>query len=469
MIAQDPILLDCPFAEKDEAKKRGAEFDWDHKKWFIPPGSEIELFAKWLPKTVAPITDHSDENSITLNDLLSNIQKTIAEQYSTRYWIRAEVVSVSANVHVYLELTDYDSEGNEVAKARATLWHHRAETLLEHFEKQTEMPFKAGIKVLLQVRVEFHTRYGFSLDILDIDPNFTLGEMEAKLNRIRAKLKKEGIYQRNHELTKASEFCKVAVIAPPQAAGLGDFKSQADILADMGLCEFHYYSASFQGQNMVTEISAAFELVNQKHLKQTYDAVVMIRGGGAKTDLFQLNEYEIAKAVCTAPLPVIIGIGHERDKTLLDEVANHACHTPSLAIAHIASTIIQNARDARQHWQSFVQRSKGILNSAQANNDRLLAFIREQTVKRLGTQRQKLNIRMQAVKNASQNHLTKASHQIKLLMEQVLLGDPKRVLNRGYAIIRNGKNKVITTQIAAQKETSLIIEFKDGRINCGKK
>jgi len=288
------------------------------------------------------------------------------------------------------------------------------------------------------------------------------------LNFIR-KLKKEGIYQQNHELAKPLEFCKVAVIAPPQAAGLGDFQSQADILSSLGLCEFDYYSASFQGQNRVTEISKAFEMLNQKHLKQAYDAIVMIRGGGAKADLFQLNEYEIAKAICTAPLPVIIGIGHERDKTLLDEVANHACHTPSLAIAYITSTIIQNARDARQHWQSFVQRPRKLLNSAQADNARLLAFIREQSIKRLGVQREELNFQMQTVKNASQNQLAKATHQIKSLMEQVLLGDPKRVLNRGYAIIRNSENKVISTQIAAQQEASLIIEFKDGRINCGKK
>jgi exodeoxyribonuclease VII large subunit len=472
MITQESIFIDCPFAEKDEAKKRGAKFDWDKKKWFIPPGFEIALFTKWLPKTVAPTmeqidqTEKFDKNSFKLNDLLLNIQKTLAEQHSTRYWVRAEVASLSANVHIYLELIDHDSEGHEVAKVRATLWNHRADTLLERFEKQTEMPFKAGIKVLLQVRVEFHTRYGFSLNILDIDPTFTLGEMEAKLNCIRAKLKQEGVYQQNHELTKALEFCKVAVIAPPHAAGLGDFKSQADILAALGLCEFHYYSASFQGQNTVTEIPAAFELVNQKHQQQTYDAVVMIRGGGAKTDLFQLNEYEIVKAVCTAHLPVIVGIGHKRDKTLLDEVANQAYHTPSLVITYMTSTIIQNARNARQHWQSFVQRTREILNDAQANNDRLLAFIREKNVKCLWVQRQKLDTLMQTVKNASQNQLVQARHQVKLLMEQVLLGDPKQVLNRGYAIIRNGKNQVITTQVAAQKEASLFIEFKDGRVHC---
>jgi exodeoxyribonuclease VII large subunit len=464
MIAQEPIFLDCPFCEKDEAKKLGAQFDWEEKKWFIPPELEIEPFVKWLPQIIT--TDDAEQDSLTLNDLMLKVQTTIAEQHNTRYWVRAEIVCLSANVHVYLELSDHDSEGNEVAKARATLWNYRAEILLERFEEQTGMTFKAGLKVLLQVHVDFHPRYGFSLDILDIDATFTLGEMEAKLNRIRKMLKNEEIYHKNQSLEKVSEFCKVAVIAPKQAAGLGDFKSQADILEALGLCEFHYYPARFQGKKTITEIPAAFEAVNQAHQTEQFDAVVMIRGGGAKANLFQLNEYDIAKSVCTAQLPVIVGIGHERDKTLLDEVANYACHTPSLVITHIASTIIQNARNAEQLWQTFLQLTGEILNNAKAENDRLLAIIREQAIKLLGMQRQELDTLMQTVKNASKNQLNQASYQIKLLMEQVLLGDPKTILNRGYAIVRNQKNVVITNVVPARQEASLIIEFKDGRINC---
>jgi exodeoxyribonuclease VII large subunit len=471
MITEEPLYLNCPFAEKEEAKQLGAKFDWAKKKWFIPPGLEIEPFAKWLPKTVTLAreeSEESEENSLSLNDLLLSIQATIAAQHPTQYWVRAEIVNISERKHLYLELADHDSEGNEIAKVRATLWHYRAENLLERFEEQTGLAFRAGIKVLLQVQVEFHTRYGFSLDILDIDPNFTLGEMQAKLNRIRARLIEEGIFYQNQNLAKATEFCKIAVIAPPQAAGLGDFKSQADQLAHFGLCEFHYYPASFQGQNMISEIPTAFELINQAHQSQQFDAVIMIRGGGAKADLFQLNEYEIAKAICIAQLPVIVGIGHERDKTLLDEVANHACHTPSLVITHIADTIIQNARNAKQNWQTVIQLSTERLNQAKTETERLNAQIREQSVKLLGLERQKLESLIQQVKNASQNQLNQARHQIQLLMEQVLRGDPKMILNRGYAIVRNLQNQVITSKKFAKQEKALIIEFKDGRINCQK-
>jgi exodeoxyribonuclease VII large subunit len=167
-------------------------------------------------------------------------------------------------------------------------------------------------------------------------------------------------------------------------------------------------------------------------------------------------------------LPVIVGIGHEREQTLLDEVAHLACHTPSLVITHIASTIIQNARNAKQNWQNVVKLAFEKLNQAKSNNERQMALIREQAVRRIGEQRNKLTVLMQTVNNAKKTQLNQARHQIKLLMEQVLLGDPKRILKRGYAIVRNGEQKIMTRKAVVQKETSLIIEFQDGQMHCQK-
>lgn len=488
MMSEKPIVIDCPFSEKDEVKKLGAKFDWVEKKWFIPPGLEIEPFAKWLPKGSMQPDDNKNKTGISLQELMLSIQTTIAKQHDTRYWVRAEVINVSTHFHVYLELSDHDNDGNEIAKVRATLWNSRANELLERFESLTGMPFKTGIQVLLQVRVEFHPCYGLSLDILDIDPNFTLGAITAKFNQIRERLKKEGIYLQNQKMTKATEFCKVAVVAPQQAAGLGDFKSQADILATINLCQFCYYPASFQGQNAITELPAAIQSVSQDHQSQLFDALVIIRGGGAKADLYQLNEYEIVKAVCTAPFPVIVGIGHERDKTLLDEVANQTFHTPSLVITHISGTIVQNARHAAQNWQLLMKCASEQLNWAKAENERLNAQIREQAVEQLnrakaenerfnaqireqvvqllGRQQQNLNALMQYVKNEAHQQLNQARYQIKGLMEAVLLGDPHQVMKRGYAIVRNNDKKVITKKARAEQEDSLIIEFQDGKIVC---
>ncbi len=439
MKSQQPIFLDCPFSEKDEVKRLGAKFDWQEKQWFIPVGLDLDPFSKWLPKQV------DNDQPFSLYDLMLSVQSTVNTQLNDRYWVRAELVSVSHHVHLYMELSDHDNQGQEVAKVRAILWNHRANELLKRFEAQTGMPLKAGMKLLLQVRVEFHTRYGFSLDVIDIDPNFTVGEMAAKLNRIRMRLQEEKLYYCNHAAKTPIEFCKVAVIAPPQAAGLGDFKSQAKGLAD--LCEFHYYNASFQGQQMLTEITAAFELITQDHKQKQFDAVVMIRGGGAKADLFQLNEYEIAKAICTAPLAVIVGIGHERDQTLLDEVANKSCHTPSLVITYITSTIIQNAQNAKQDWQMLNKLVSEQLYRAKTENQRLITQINHN----------------------SQIQLNKARHNIQSFMQQILQSDPKKVLKRGYAIIKNPNNKIISSKLAAEQEQQLIIEFQDGQITLGVK
>ncbi len=447
----EPIFLDCSYLEKDKVKQLGAKYDWISKRWFITSDMEQQLFAKWLPI-------QATEN-LTLNELLLQVQHTISNQLNDRYWVQAEIVNLTHHLHVYLELSEHDQAGNEVAKIRATLWKHRAEALLEHFFAVTGIVFKAGIKVLLQVQVAFHPRYGLSLDILNIDPNFTLGDMEAKLNRIRNQLQAEGIYTKNRKFTPANEFCKVAVIAPKQAAGLGDFKSQADRLLE--LCEFSYYPASFQGQHAITEIQAAFKAIRP----QQFDAIVMIRGGGAKADLFQLNEYAIVKAICTAKLPVIVGIGHERDKTLLDEVANLSCHTPSLVIGHITGTIIQNANNAKQDWQILLQLTAKVLNQAKLDNEQFYHNIREQAIQCINSQQ--LTVLMQEIENSSKNQLKQARSNIKALMEQILLGDPKLVVNRGYTIVRNQNQQVITSKQKALQQDSLIIEFKDGFYKIG--
>ncbi len=467
MTSKDPIFLDCPYIEKDEAKKLGARYNGALKKWFIPPGLDTEPFARWLPKQELA-TSVETADSLSLHELLLKVKQTVEQQHATRYWVRAEIVHLSRKAHLYLELADHDSQGQELAHARATIWNDRANTLLPRFEQLTGLPFQSGIKVLLQTHLQFHPLYGLSLNVLDIVPHFTLGDLEAKFNRIRIQLTQEGIYIQNKQFPPIKEFCKVAVLAPPQAAGLGDFQSQADLLVTHGLCEFHYYFATFQGAQAVTEIPAAIATINQDHQHQHYDALVIIRGGGAKMDIYQLNEYPIAKALCTAELPVIVGIGHERDKTLLDDVAYHSCHTPSLVITYIQAIIVQNAQQAQQHWQWSFKLAQDALQRATLLNERLHAQIRHQAVQQLGEHKSGLATLLQEIKHAGQLQLQKAQHRVKLLMGQVVLGNPKLILKRGYAIIRNSQNQVLTTKAKASQESSLIIEFQDGRLTCSK-
>ncbi|ALG66804.1 exodeoxyribonuclease VII large subunit [Beggiatoa leptomitoformis] len=473
MRCEQPIYLNCPFSEKEAVKQLGARFDGDLKKWFIPVGIEIEPFRRWLPaEQVADLFAELSQNNdivpatgVTLYELLCQLRKTIEQTHTQAYWLRAEVVAVHRRQHVYMELSDHDAEGREIAKVRASLWRERADILLTRFEQQTGLAFAAGINVLLQATVELHPVYGLSLNIIEIDPRFTVGEMAAKLQRIRAQLTQEGIFNQNKQLAHATEFSHIAVIAPPQAAGLGDFRSQADKLTALGLCTFQYYSASFQGKNAQQEIPDAIADVAKAHLKKPFDALVILRGGGATADLLQLNEYAIAKAICTAPLPVIIGIGHERDKTLLDEIANQVCHTPSLTIAQILTTMTQNAHQAQQDWQTILRESRAILNRAQLRNQQAYTQVREYALNALNRQHQQTNYLWQDVKRASQQQLQQARTITKQWMEQVLLGDPKKILQRGYVLVRDAKQTIVTQKTQAEQTTDVWLEFKDGTVH----
>lgn len=516
-----PIYLNCPYRDKDAAKALGARFDGTRKQWFIPSGLDITPFRRWLPpETVAELqtgiqplahtnADSDAATGVRLADLLTQVKQRLEQYYADSIWVRAVVVQMSSSRgHVYLELADHDDEGNEIAKTRAMLWRERVDYLLNRFAEQTGMPFSEDLNVLLLVQVTFHPVYGFALDILDLDPRFTLGELEAKNQRIRVQLQQEGVFERNRQLPSTDEFCRVAVIAPPQAAGLGDFRSQADQLAALGLCQFCYYEAAFQGKNNVVDIPAAFAQVQHDHTVDTFDCIVVIRGGGAKADLLQLNEYAIVNAVCRAPIPVLVGIGHERDETLLDEVANLRCATPSLVIAHISSTLIDNARRAARDWQRIQQATAAQLQNAKWHcqtwqaqirehafqqlhqqryalrqqlqtiqqqaqyqlqqqrllNERRYQIIHNQAILQLQQQRQQLTQWYQQVLQGSATQLQNTKQQLKLLMEMVLLGDPQRALQRGYVIVRDKQDNVVTDKTTAQQVGELVLAFKDGRL-----
>ncbi len=471
-----PIFLNCPFTEKDQAKKLGARFNGAVKKWYVPIGLDIENFERWLPDdfdfaslNAPPSVNHIDSpetpqinQGISLSTLLLTVKNALSQNLAPFYWVKAEIVDIREKTHYYFELSEHDAQGVEIAKTKACLWQNQAQLILPQFEQQTGMKLTDGMTVLMQISVEFHPVYGFSLTIQSIDANYTLGELAAKIQRIRQQLIDEGIYQRNRALATPQDFCRIAVIAPEQAAGLGDFQSQTIWLESVQLCEFQYFYATFQGKMASAEICEAIEQVNQAHQQQAFDALVIIRGGGAKADLYQLNEYAICKAICLANLPVIVGIGHERDQTLLDEVANFRCHTPSLVIAHITSCIVQNAKTAQQHWQNILYQAKQHLQQANTNSQQHYRIIQEQAAFLLKQQQQTLNNLLQQLHEDAHLQLSNARRQIQHYMETILIGDPQRVLQRGYVLVRDAQRQIISSQSMAKNHTSLSLEFKDG-------
>ena len=342
--------LNVPFRERNEAKAKGARWDAEARKWFVPVGRDLESFASWLPVNPAKLAvrDLTDPSKgVPLSQLLAGVATAVEQAFRQGVWTTAEVMKVDGNPHVYLELAERDAGGGLIAKARAIVWSRDVDQVLGTFQAATGVRLAAGIKVLIRARPEFSAQYGLTLHVDAIDPSYTLGDLEARKRQIREQLKEEGVFERNRQLPTPWDYRSLLVVSPPRAAGLGDFARDADRLQQHGLAEATYAHSRFEGEGapgLIREaINAALAAWPGPELP---DAIVIIRGGGAVNDLAWLNDYELARLVCLSPVPVLTGIGHERDSTILDEVAHQSFDTPSKAIAGIEALIVRRAREA---------------------------------------------------------------------------------------------------------------------------
>lgn len=328
---------------------------------------------------------------IALSQLLSGVSRIVASAYADGVWTVVEVMSLNvANRHVYFDLSERDGSGKVLAKVRAVMWGSVASSLLPAFERATGIQLAPGLKLLVRARPVFKEQYGFSLEIDAIDDQFTLGDFELRKKEIRQKLTNEGIFEANKKLPPPWDYNTVLVVAPANGAGLGDFQVEAKRLDALGICHFEYCYSRFQGEGVGIEIRTA--LVEALHKwKALYgtppDAIAIIRGGGAANDLAWLNDYQLARLVCRLPIPVLTGIGHERDSTLLDEVAHTSFDTPSKVIGGIERVILRRARDARAEFDAIMSLSSRALQSIGANVDRMEACVRSDAQRHLADAR----------------------------------------------------------------------------------
>lgn len=345
--------LQVEFREKDLVKSLGARWDGGSKRWFVPSHLDVAAFARWLPddasvSSTAALPATGQRPAIGLSQLLQRVAQAVNQVTIQAEWVKAEISECRAtkNGHVHLDLIELDADKNLLGKANAKLFKQQADFVLDKFLAATHSELASGMKVLLLVRVQFHIQFGFALIIEDIDPTYTLGDVAAKLNHIRDVLRQENLIDCNRQLATPREFCRLAVLSPHAAAGLGDFRQEADLLAHYGLCQFQYYHSQFQGEQASVELQQALRHIVHDHQRDAFDALVIIRGGGAVIDLAWLNDLEVARHICAAPMPVFSGIGHERDNTIIDEIANKRFDTPSKVIAHVLSAIVHNAQQA---------------------------------------------------------------------------------------------------------------------------
>lgn len=270
---------------------------------------------------------------LSLYQLTRQIKEALNERFAASIWIRAEIAEFreNRNGHCYLDLVE-KPEGSDqvVARARAIIWSYTYRMLKPYFESSTGRSLNSGLKVLVQVQIEFQEVYGLSLVIRDIDPTFTLGDLEQRRREVINRLQQEGVFDMNRELEFPLVAQRIAVISSPTAAGYGDFKDQLESNA-CGIKFYHHlFPAIMQGDQAAASIAAAFDKIYE-HLS-FFDVVVMIRGGGAALDLICFDDYWVAYNITQFPLPVITGIGHERDRSVADMVA-HSSHKTPTAVA----------------------------------------------------------------------------------------------------------------------------------------
>ena len=513
------ILLDVPFAEKDIAKQYGARWNPALKKWYVPEGLDPTPFDAWRADqndlftaeatTSLPQKDTGDNPGITLAAYLQQINIALNRGVPRSQWVRVEISHLkrTAGGHLQMELVEHDVSGQLSARLSAFLWQQKATRILDRFEQETGAQLENNIKVLLQLSVDHSPTYGLRAMVEDIDPSYTLGDIAKKLEAIRKNLIDLQVFDLNKRLPQPSEFTRVAVISPKEAAGLGDFREDADRLEAHGVCLFTYYTAIFQGPEAGTSLQAAITAFKQDVDRgMSFDALCIIRGGGSVTDLYWLNDRELAEAVCRLQIPVFTGIGHERDNTILDEIANIRFDTPSKVIGHIAGTLYANAGSAIQDLLMILRLSDGLLTSAEADIEQrraeILAEMRhalttsehalESTFSSIrensqdGLQQSLLIIErlMDTVKSAAESQiisqetdietlrqrslefadlrLSEASHEIEALAREILGVGPDATLKRGFAMVRNPKGKPLTSRREAIKEQRLALEFHDG-------
>nr|WP_302828977.1 exodeoxyribonuclease VII large subunit [uncultured Bacteroides sp.] len=379
--------------------------------------------------------------AISLYDLNALVRRSIERCLPDEFWVQAELSDVRTNStgHCYLEFIQKDPRSNSlIAKARGTIWANVYRLLKPYFEEATGQPFVSGIKVLVQVTVSFHELYGYSLTVQDIDPTYTLGDMARRRREILKQLEEEGVLTLNKELDMPRLPQRIAIISSPTAAGYGDFCHQLQNNSR----GFYFYTELFpvlmQGDRVEDSILAALDKVNAR--LPEFDVVVIIRGGGATSDLSGFDTYLLAAACAQFPLPIITGIGHERDDTVLDSVAHTRVKTPTAA----AEYLIGCMNDAADELELLATRlQEGTRNLLSQEHRKLVNYknrIPSAAYRRISGAKLALLTAKKDISQAVSSSLSRHRHRLELLQQRLTDAAPEKQLARGYSItLKDGK------------------------------
>ena len=428
-----------------------------------------------------------DKQALSLVELNQRIRMTLEQAFPDTYWVRAEMSDVrenGASGHCYLEFIEKDPRsGQLLAKVRGAIWAKTFRLLKPYFEMETGQRFVSGLKVLVRVTVDFHELYGLSLTVVDIDPAYTLGDMARKRLEIIRQLQEEGVFELNKELPLPLLPRRIALISSPTAAGYEDFVNQ--LTHNRAGYPFYVklFPALMQGERTEESVIAALDRIYAH--QELFDAVALLRGGGATSDLNSFDSYLLAANCAQFPLPILTGIGHERDDTVVDLVAHTRLKTPTAVaefliarmdqaaqtVEELQQTMTQSASvrllQEKQRLQSYATRFPALVGQRMERNRTLL----HQLGAKLPTMAQGFVERKRAMvdrlvmqlRNATTTHLAEKQRFLQLQEQFVRMASPDYILRRGYSLtLREGKIIKRAEELHVGEE--LTTRFMDGEV-----
>lgn len=382
-----------------------------------------------------------DLEYLELSELTAMLRDEVETSFPAPVWVKAEISSLShkQNGHCYLELSQSE-RGVVVAKVRATIWAARWNYINEYFKSVTGSPLGVGMDVLFRSQVNFHPVYGLSLNIDEVDPDFTIGANERRKRETIERLTKEGLIDLQKELSLSLLPYSLAVISAPGAAGLRDFRrhlleNEYGFVFDVDLFE-----ALMQGDQAADSMIVDLEMIeaSEKH----YDAVLIIRGGGSDLDLACFDDYDLAAAIARCPIPVFTAIGHDKDYHVADMVANTFVKTPTALADLFLDCLI--AED--QRISSFETRLR-------------LAFSG-----RFSAMLSRLDLLGKSVLHAADKRLSDASHALEMIEAKITSGDPRRILDKGYVLALDARGVKLSSASGVKPGDAFQMMFSDGTV-----
>lgn len=397
----------------------------------------------------------------SLYQLNQQIKQQLSETFGQPQWVIAEISELNTNRsgHCYLELIEKSADNDQViAKARATIWAFTYRMLKPYFETTTGQVLTRGLKVLVKASVEFHEVFGLSLNIVDIDPVYTMGDMARRRREIILMLQEEGIAGMNKEIEMPAVPQRIAIISSPSAAGYGDFINQLNDNPRGYKIYHHLFPALMQGKDAENSIIGALEQIYE--YEDFFDAVTIIRGGGSTSDLLCFDGYELAANVAQFPIPVFTGIGHERDETVVDLVAHTKLKTPTAVAEFIINTIDIFNNELSLLQEAIVSKTKSYLDGKWRHLDTLPLRMMTTTQAHLNKQNRCLIRVHNRAHNGARQMLASHKHHLSHLVEQSSYASSK-YLNKKHQhldFVKNTLSLELKAYFRNQKQRIALLE-----------